>query len=133
MWQNRFSSSPPLIDAVVLLISENILKHLLFSGDILCGRIDYPHPPLIDAIVLLISEIILKHLLFSGDILYGRIDSPSHLGNEVSLGIDKVFLCSGKDGYIPMYDPVNKLNGCVGPNDRLEHSFKILVSHQYSI
>jgi hypothetical protein len=45
------------IDAIAFVLSGNILKDFLFSGDILCGRIDSPPPPpLIDAVVLLISE-----------------------------------------------------------------------------
>ena len=62
--------------------------------------------------------------------LYGRImvDPVQNLGDSFDLGVEKVFLCTGKDGYIPKYDPSNKEFGCVdeqSPN--LLHSFKILV------
>lgn len=65
----------------------------------------------------------------SGDTLYGRIDSSADLGQTINLGIDKVFICSGKDGYIPRYDPENDLYGCLGPKNKLEQSLKILVSN----
>ncbi|XP_071125097.1 extracellular matrix protein 3-like [Mytilus edulis] len=61
-----------------------------------------------------------------GDTLYGRIDSSADLGQTINLGIDKVFICSGKDGYIPRYDPENDLYGCLGPKNKLEQSLKIL-------
>lgn len=74
-------------------------------------------------------QILSIYHFLSGDTLYGRIDSSADLGQKINLGIDKVFLCSGKDGYIPRYDPENDLYGCLGPKDKLERSLKIIVSN----
>ena len=61
--------------------------------------------------------------------MYGRIDvNPlQRLGDEFNLGVEKVFLCSGKDGYIPKYDPENGEYGCVENSRKLEQVFRILV------
>ncbi|XP_071087584.1 FRAS1-related extracellular matrix protein 2-like [Haliotis cracherodii] len=62
------------------------------------------------------------------DKIYGRInvDPVQNLGSSFALTIEKVFLCSGKDGYIPKYDPANKEFGCVAESENLQHVFKIL-------
>lgn len=67
---------------------------------------------------------------FSGDLIYGRIniDPVQSLQDSFSLNIDKVFICSGKDGYIPKYDPDNQEYGCVVDSPNLHDVFKILVS-----
>ena len=61
--------------------------------------------------------------------MYGRIDvNPlQRLGDEFNLGVEKVFLCSGKDGYIPKYDPENGEYGCVESSRKLQQVFRILV------
>ncbi len=66
----------------------------------------------------------------AADKIYGRInvDPVQNLGSSFHLNIEKVFLCSGKDGYIPKYDPENNEFGCVAESDNLQHVFKILVS-----
>ena len=66
----------------------------------------------------------------SEDKLYGRInvDPVQNLGNSFALTIEKVFLCSGKDGYIPKYDPDNLEFGCIAESPNLQYTFKILVS-----
>ncbi|KAL4230245.1 FRAS1-related extracellular matrix protein 2 [Mactra antiquata] len=63
-----------------------------------------------------------------GDTIYGRInvDPVQSLGNQFLLTIDKVYLCSGKDGYIPRYDPDNDQYGCIGNTEHLESVFRIV-------
>lgn len=63
-----------------------------------------------------------------GDLIYGRIniDPVQSLQDSFSLNIDKVFICSGKDGYIPKYDPDNQEYGCVVDSPNLHDVFKIL-------
>ena len=70
-----------------------------------------------------------RFLDFLGDLIYGRVDvnTVQSLGEEFSLGVEKVFLCSGKDGYIPKYDPDNNEYGCVENSRKLHQVFKILV------
>ncbi|XP_076446552.1 LOW QUALITY PROTEIN: extracellular matrix protein 3-like [Babylonia areolata] len=63
-----------------------------------------------------------------GDRLYGRInvDPVQSLGSSFQLNIEKVFLCSGTDGYIPKYDPDNQEYGCIAETPNLQYTFKIL-------
>lgn len=63
-----------------------------------------------------------------GDTIYGRIhvDPVQNLGEGFKLQIEKVFLCSGRDGYIPKYDPRNGEYGCVADSPNLLYDFKIL-------
>ncbi|XP_076467569.1 extracellular matrix protein 3-like [Babylonia areolata] len=62
------------------------------------------------------------------DKLYGRIsvDPVQNLGSSFGLNIEKVFLCSGKDGYIPKYDPDSQEFGCIAESPSLQYTFKIL-------
>ncbi|KAK6168396.1 hypothetical protein SNE40_020939 [Patella caerulea] len=64
----------------------------------------------------------------TGDKLYGRInvDPVQNLGDSFGLTIEKVFLCSGKDGYIPKYNPDNQEYGCLATSPNLQHTFKIV-------
>lgn len=68
--------------------------------------------------------------IVAGDKIYGRIrvDPVQNLGSSFDLHVEKVFLCSGKDGYIPKYDPENNEFGCVAESPNLQYTFKILVS-----
>ncbi|XP_060554877.1 FRAS1-related extracellular matrix protein 2-like isoform X2 [Ruditapes philippinarum] len=63
-----------------------------------------------------------------GDTIYGRVnvDTVQSLGNQFVLNIEKVFLCSGKDGYIPRYDPDNGEYGCVGESKNLDTTYRIV-------
>ncbi|XP_053399449.1 FRAS1-related extracellular matrix protein 2-like isoform X2 [Mercenaria mercenaria] len=63
-----------------------------------------------------------------GDTIYGRVNvNPvQSLGSQFVLNIEKVFLCSGKDGYIPRYDPDNGEYGCVGESENLDTVFRIV-------
>ncbi|KAH9519928.1 FRAS1- extracellular matrix protein 2 [Bulinus truncatus] len=64
----------------------------------------------------------------NNDRIYGRIavDLVQNLANSYNLSIEKVFLCSGKDGYIPKFDPANEEYGCFHTNTNLQYSLKIL-------
>lgn len=63
-----------------------------------------------------------------GDTIYGRVsvDPVQALNNQFTLCIVKVFLCSGKDGYVPKYNPDHGENGCVDVPDKLDKVFRIL-------
>ncbi|XP_074087677.1 FRAS1-related extracellular matrix protein 3 [Macrotis lagotis] len=63
-----------------------------------------------------------------GSIIYGRVmvDPVQNLGDTFSCNIEKVFLCTGVDGYIPKYNPENKDYGCLVDSPSLLYRFKIL-------
>jgi hypothetical protein len=63
-----------------------------------------------------------------GDTVYGRIhvDPVQNLGDGFNMNIEKVFLCTGRDGYIPKYNPANQEYGCVADSPNLLYAFKIL-------
>lgn len=62
--------------------------------------------------------------------IYGRImvDPQQSLGSAYRVSVEKIFVCSGLDGYIPQYNPDSKEYGCLADSDRLSNRFKILVS-----
>ena len=47
--------------------------------------------------------------------IYGRviIDPVQKMGDQFSVMIDKVFLCAGKDNYVPRFHPEDKQFGCL--------------------
>ncbi|XP_038062968.1 extracellular matrix protein 3-like [Patiria miniata] len=63
-----------------------------------------------------------------GDTVFGRIhvDPVQNLGDGFRLNIEKVFLCTGRDGYIPKYNPNNGEYGCVADSPNLLYAFKVL-------
>ncbi len=63
-----------------------------------------------------------------GDTVYGRIhvDPVQNLGSGFNLNVEKVFLCTGRDGYIPKYNPSNGEYGCVADSPNLLYAFKVL-------
>ncbi|KAM4796083.1 FRAS1-related extracellular matrix protein 2 [Rhinophrynus dorsalis] len=63
-----------------------------------------------------------------GDIIYGRVmvDPVQNLGNSFYCSIEKVFLCTGADGYVPKYNPTNSEYGCLADSTSLLYQFKIL-------
>ncbi|KAG1699840.1 FRAS1-related extracellular matrix protein 2 [Nymphon striatum] len=63
-----------------------------------------------------------------GDTIYGRImvDPVQSLGTSFFMNIEKCYLCTGVDGYIPKYDPENQEYGCVARSSNLLHIFKII-------
>lgn len=66
----------------------------------------------------------------AGDKIYGKIMvSPlQSLGHSFELFIEKCFLCTGFDGYIPRYDPDNEDYGCIAESANLRYVIKIIVS-----
>ncbi|XP_028833636.1 FRAS1-related extracellular matrix protein 3 isoform X1 [Denticeps clupeoides] len=67
-----------------------------------------------------------------GSPIYGRVmvDPVQNLGDSFSCSIEKVFLCTGTDGYIPKYNPPNKEFGCLADAPSLLYRFKILDKAQ---
>ncbi|XP_076004144.1 FRAS1-related extracellular matrix protein 3 [Genypterus blacodes] len=64
--------------------------------------------------------------------IYGRVmvDPVQNLGDSFSCSIEKVFLCTGADGYVPKYNPTNKEYGCLADAPSLLYRFKILDKAQ---
>lgn len=65
-----------------------------------------------------------------GDTVYGRVmvDPVQNLGDSFFCSIEKVFLCTGTDGYVPKYNPTKFEFGCLADSPSLLYRFKILVS-----
>lgn len=71
----------------------------------------------------------------SGQILYGRVlwNPEQNLNAAYKLQLEKVYLCTGKDGYVPFFDPTGTIYnegpqyGCIQPNKYLKHRFLLLV------
>lgn len=63
-----------------------------------------------------------------GSIIYGRVmvDPQQSLGSAYHVSVEKIFVCSGLDGYIPQYDPESKEYGCLADSKQLSYRFKIL-------
>lgn len=57
-----------------------------------------------------------------------------NLNAAYKLQLEKVYLCTGKDGYVPFFDPTGTVYnegpqyGCIQPNKHLKHRFLLLVS-----
>ncbi|KAK7925953.1 hypothetical protein WMY93_008263 [Mugilogobius chulae] len=67
-----------------------------------------------------------------GDTIYGRVmvDPVQNLGDSFFCSIEKVFLCTGSDGYVPKYNPTKFEFGCLADSPSLLHRFKILDKAQ---
>lgn len=71
-----------------------------------------------------------------GQILYGRVlwHPEQNLNAAYKLQLEKVYLCTGRDGYVPFFDPTGTVYnegpqyGCIQPNKYLKHRFLLLVS-----
>lgn len=56
-----------------------------------------------------------------------------NLNSAYKLQLEKVYLCTGRDGYVPFFDPTGTLYnegpqyGCIQPNKHLKHRFLLLV------
>ena len=72
-----------------------------------------------------------------GERLYGRVfwDPKQDLDSAFRIQLDKVFICAGRNGYTPAYDPTGKIYnegpqyGCLEPSGKLKHRFLILVRY----
>lgn len=56
------------------------------------------------------------------------VDPVQNLGDSFYCSIEKVFLCTGADGYVPKYSPTNAEYGCLADSPSLLYRFKIVVS-----
>uniref|UniRef100_A0A8C0F747 FRAS1 related extracellular matrix 3 n=1 Tax=Bubo bubo TaxID=30461 RepID=A0A8C0F747_BUBBB len=67
-----------------------------------------------------------------GSEIYGRVmvDPVQNLGDSFSCSIEKVFLCTGADGYVPKYSPDHQEYGCLADSPSLLYRFKILDKAQ---
>uniref|UniRef100_H3DK22 Fras1 related extracellular matrix 3 n=1 Tax=Tetraodon nigroviridis TaxID=99883 RepID=H3DK22_TETNG len=67
-----------------------------------------------------------------GSTIYARVmvDPVQNLGDSFSCGIEKVFLCTGADGYVPKYNPTYQEYGCLADSPSLLYRFKILDKAQ---
>uniref|UniRef100_A0A8C6QSG7 FRAS1-related extracellular matrix protein 2 n=2 Tax=Nannospalax galili TaxID=1026970 RepID=A0A8C6QSG7_NANGA len=67
-----------------------------------------------------------------GDVIYGRVmvDPVQNLGGSFYCSIEKVFLCTGDDGYVPKYSPANAEYGCLADSPSLLYRFKIVDKSQ---
>nr|CAB3247083.1 extracellular matrix protein FRAS1 [Phallusia mammillata] len=69
-----------------------------------------------------------------GQTIFGRVfwTPDQDLKNAYRLQLEKVYLCTGKDGYIPYFDPSGEIYekgpqyGCIEPNKNLQHRFLLL-------
>ncbi|NXM79258.1 FRAS1 protein, partial [Serilophus lunatus] len=73
-----------------------------------------------------------------GQILYGRVlwHPEQNLHAAYKLQLEKVYLCTGRDGYVPFFDPTGTVYnegpqyGCIQPNKYLKHRFLLLDRNQ---
>ncbi|KAI3354096.1 hypothetical protein L3Q82_018646 [Scortum barcoo] len=67
-----------------------------------------------------------------GDTIYGRVmvDPVQNLGDSFICNIEKVFLCTGADGYVPKYNPSKFEFGCLADAPSLLYRFKIIDKAQ---
>ncbi|XP_057177531.1 FRAS1-related extracellular matrix protein 2a isoform X2 [Triplophysa rosa] len=67
-----------------------------------------------------------------GDKIYGRVmvDPVQNLGDSFYCNIEKVYLCTGADGYVPKYNPTRSEFGCLADLPSLLYRFKIIDKAQ---
>lgn len=62
-----------------------------------------------------------------------------NLNAAYKLQLEKVYLCTGRDGYVPFFDPTGTLYnegpqyGCIQPNKHLKHRFLLLVGKKHRV
>ncbi|XP_066568203.1 extracellular matrix organizing protein FRAS1 isoform X2 [Amia ocellicauda] len=84
------------------------------------------------------AEMDYKGAFSMGQILYGRVlwNPEQNLNAAYKLQLEKVYLCTGRDGYVPFFDPTGTLYnegpqyGCIQPNKHLKHRFLLLDRKQ---
>ncbi|XP_029574000.1 extracellular matrix organizing protein FRAS1 [Salmo trutta] len=84
------------------------------------------------------AEMDYKGTFSMGQTLYGRVlwNPEQNLNAAYKLQLEKVYLCTGRDGYVPFFDPTGTLYnegpqyGCIQPNKHLKHRFLILDRKQ---
>ncbi|KAG5284008.1 hypothetical protein AALO_G00021940 [Alosa alosa] len=67
-----------------------------------------------------------------GEMIYGRVmvDPVQNLGDSFHCSIEKVFLCTGADGYVPKFNPSKSEFGCLADSPSLLYRFKIIDKAQ---
>ncbi|XP_038563188.1 extracellular matrix protein FRAS1-like [Micropterus salmoides] len=84
------------------------------------------------------AEMDYKGAFSMGQTLYGRVlwNPEQNLNAAYKLQLEKVYLCTGRDGYVPFFDPTGTLYnegpqyGCIQPNKHLKHRFLLLDRKQ---
>ncbi|XP_034535025.1 extracellular matrix protein FRAS1, partial [Notolabrus celidotus] len=84
------------------------------------------------------AEMDYKGAFSMGQTLYGRVlwNPEQTLNAAYKLQLEKVYLCTGRDGYVPFFDPTGTLYnegpqyGCIQPNKQLKHRFLLLDRKQ---
>ncbi|XP_053559271.1 LOW QUALITY PROTEIN: extracellular matrix organizing protein FRAS1 [Bombina bombina] len=85
-----------------------------------------------------LAEMDYKGAFSMGQTLYGRVlwNPDQNLNSAYKLQLEKVYLCTGKDGYVPFFDPTGTIYnegtqyGCIQPNKLLKHRFLLLDRNQ---
>ncbi|XP_046872768.1 extracellular matrix protein FRAS1 isoform X2 [Hypomesus transpacificus] len=85
-----------------------------------------------------VAELDYKGAFSMGQTLYGRVlwNPEQNLNAAYKLQLEKVYLCTGRDGYVPFFDPTGTLYnegpqyGCIQPNKHLKHRFLLLDRKQ---
>ncbi|XP_038647741.1 extracellular matrix protein FRAS1 [Scyliorhinus canicula] len=85
-----------------------------------------------------LAEMDYKGAFSMGQRLYGRVlwNPEQNLNSAYRLQLEKVYLCTGKDGYVPFFDPTGTIYnegpqyGCIQPNKHLKHRFLLLDRNQ---
>ncbi|KFU86504.1 Extracellular matrix protein FRAS1, partial [Chaetura pelagica] len=85
-----------------------------------------------------LAEMDYKGAFSKGQTLYGRVlwNPDQNLNSAYKLQLEKVFLCTGRDGYVPFFDPTGTVYnegpqyGCIQPNKHLKHRFLLLDRNQ---
>ncbi|XP_064005810.1 extracellular matrix organizing protein FRAS1 [Pogoniulus pusillus] len=85
-----------------------------------------------------LAEMDYKGAFSKGQILYGRVlwNPEQNLNAAYKLQLEKVYLCTGKDGYVPFFDPTGTVYnegpqyGCIQPNKHLKYRFLLLDRNQ---
>ncbi|XP_042580368.1 extracellular matrix organizing protein FRAS1-like [Cyprinus carpio] len=85
-----------------------------------------------------VAEMDYKGAFSMGQTLYGRVlwNPDQNLNSAYKLQLEKVYLCTGRDGYVPFFDPTGTLYnegpqyGCIQPNKHLKHRFLLLDRKQ---
>ncbi|CAN8020390.1 unnamed protein product [Ixodes persulcatus] len=78
-----------------------------------------------------------RHVFFKGETLFGRVLWNPLESLSSGLRIDQVYLCAGRRGFTPSFDPAGtELGrgpsfGCVQPSHDLEHRFLLLDRHNH--
>ncbi|KAM6269950.1 LOW QUALITY PROTEIN: extracellular matrix organizing protein FRAS1 [Porphyrio hochstetteri] len=85
-----------------------------------------------------LAEMDYKGAFSKGQILYGRVlwNPEQNLHAAYRLQLEKVYLCTGRDGHVPFFDPTGTVYnegpqyGCIQPNKHLKHRFLLLDRNQ---